>query len=153
MLREELEAEEQEVKALEQKLKDVPDNDSNYTSESEEVRILEEEEIEVKPLEPLLPLPELKAPTKPVIVKQPPLPAKPKKKKVKEDEKAKAPVETASQEVNTVLVMPKSKRQLPIGEKSRQHQTLDEHIKKSRASTLGEGGEAGSPAPRASEGA
>ena len=39
---------------------------------------------------------------------------KPKKKKVKEEEKSKAVVETASQEVNTVLVMPKSKKQTTL---------------------------------------
>ena len=45
--------EEKEVAELERRLNEIPEADSSYSSESDEVRIFEDQEIEVKPLDAL----------------------------------------------------------------------------------------------------
>ena len=143
LLQHQLDTEEREIHELEKKLNQVPENDSNYSSESEEVRVFEQEDIEVKPLDALLPLPGLRKPPKPVIVKQPPFEVKPKKKKkdVEEDDEGKPIVSTTNQEVNTILVMPTTDG----NGRSKQHRMLDEHVQMSRSLAVDTFGASKSP--------
>ena len=70
-----LETEEQEIKELENQLKKIPDQET-HSQDSDEELVIFDEPIEVKPLEPLKPLPQ--AP-KPVVIEKK---IKPKKKPV-----------------------------------------------------------------------